>query len=134
MAFHWSVRVYYEDTDAGGVVYHANYLRFMERARTEWLRERGVEQDWLRETHGIVFVVTRSDVHFMRPARFNDRLVITVGPERMGRTRIRFSQHVNRSQRDGELLCDGRVEAACVDIARFRARPIPDFLNDRLKL
>src|SRR5215469_10511309 len=75
--FTWKVRVYYEDTDLGGVVYHANYLRFMERARTEWLRSLGFEQDNLRDHHGVLFVVVEAEVAFRRPARFNDELAVS---------------------------------------------------------
>src|SRR5579859_3894169 len=76
--FHWAVRVYYEDTDLGGVVYHANYLRFMERARTEWLRSLGLEQDVLRNHHSVQFVVVDAAVRFRQPARFNEELTVTV--------------------------------------------------------
>jgi acyl-CoA thioester hydrolase len=72
--FHWPVRVYYEDTDAAGVVYYANYLKFFERARTEWLRARGFEQDRMRVDHGVVFVVSKLQVEYQRPAKFNDAL------------------------------------------------------------
>jgi len=82
--FEWPVRVYYEDTDAGGVVYHAQYLKYMERARTEWLRAAGVEQDALLAEQGVVFAVTRIDLRYLRPARFNEALMVSVAPLRYG--------------------------------------------------
>ncbi|MFO1355977.1 MAG: tol-pal system-associated acyl-CoA thioesterase [Gammaproteobacteria bacterium] len=118
------VRVYFEDTDAQGVVYYANYLRFMERGRTEWLRSHGVEQDRLQSTHGLCFSITAADVRFHRPARFNDELVVRT--RLAGRQRVRFlvDQEV-RLARDGTLLASARCEAACLEAAGFRPRRIP---------
>ena len=132
--FTWPIRVYYEDTDAGGVVYHAQYLKYMERARTEWLRAAGVEQDRLLAEHGVVFAVTRADVRFRRPARFNEALAVTVAPETTGRARLAFSQSIVREDRPDEPLITAAVEVACVEMSRFRARPIPKFLVETLKL
>jgi len=132
--FEWPVRVYYEDTDAGGVVYHAQYLKYMERARTEWLRAAGVEQDALLAEQGVVFAVTRIDLRYLRPARFNEALMVSVAPMRYGRVRIVFEQIVCRAGESGEPLASARVEVACVDQARFCACAIPDFLVEKLSL
>ncbi|WP_018873465.1 tol-pal system-associated acyl-CoA thioesterase [Thioalkalivibrio sp. ALJ16] len=121
--FQWPVRVYYEDTDAGGVVYHANYLRFMERARTEWLRAVGFEQDQLRAEYGIVFAVRRLAVEMQRPAHFNDALVATCRVARMRRASIEFEQEVRR---DTTVLVTAQVGIACVDVARLVPAAIPD--------
>jgi len=132
--FEWPVRVYYEDTDAGGVVYYAQYLKYMERARTEWLRAAGVEQDTLLAEQGVVFAVTRIDLRYLRPARFNEALMVSVAPMRYGRVRIVFEQTVCRAGEPGEPLTSARVEVACVEQARFRACPIPEFLVEKLSL
>jgi acyl-CoA thioester hydrolase len=123
-AFLWKVRVYYEDTDLGGVVYHANYLRFMERARTEWLRDLGFEQDILRDQHRVLFVVVDANLHFRRPARFNDEL--TVSAEVTKRTAASLTLHQVVSGPDGTELCTGTVRVACIDADTFRPRPLPD--------
>ncbi|MGA7964361.1 MAG: tol-pal system-associated acyl-CoA thioesterase [Gammaproteobacteria bacterium] len=133
-AFTWPVRVYYEDTDAGGVVYHAQYLKYLERARTEWLRAAGVEQDVLLAEHGVVFAVTHVDLRYQRPARFNEALAVSVMPTRRGRARIAFEQIVTRAESPGEPLASAMVEVACVEQARFRACAIPDFLVKKLSL
>jgi acyl-CoA thioester hydrolase len=115
--------VYYEDTDAGGVVYHANYLKFMERARSEWLRAIGYEQDVLRGEHGVLFAVTRVHVDFVRPARFNDLLTVGVRMLRLGRASLDLDQEVSGGA--GELVCRAEVRVACLDGASLRPRPIP---------
>ena len=125
--FSWPVRVYYEDTDSGGVVYYANYLRFMERARTEWLRHLGFEQDVLREEEGILFAVRSVQVDYHRPARFNDALTVGVAVEKVGRASLDLFQTVSLSADDGEgaTLCSGRVRIACVRAGDMRACAIP---------
>lgn len=120
--FVWPVRVYFEDTDAGGVVYYANYLRFMERARTEWLRERGFEQDRLRADAGILFVVRSVQLDLRRPARFNDALSVTCRPSGVGRASIEVAQSVSR---DDQELASAHVRLACVDAERFIPVAIP---------
>ncbi|MBT8130956.1 MAG: tol-pal system-associated acyl-CoA thioesterase [Gammaproteobacteria bacterium] len=127
--FSWPTRVYYEDTDAGGVVYYANYLRFMERARTEWLRARGVEQDVLRAEHGIIFVVVSADVRFRKPAKFNDQLDLSVLITEVKNASLTFAQQVTR---DGQLLCDGTMRAATVDQETLRPRRLPVEIRQRL--
>jgi acyl-CoA thioester hydrolase len=123
-AFRWPVRVYYEDTDAGGVVYHANYLLFMERARTEWLRALGYEQDVLRREAGIQFSVRRMSIDYLRPALFNDLLMVTVALASAGGASLDLAQEVVR-QADGALCCRGAVQVACVDAATLRPARIP---------
>jgi len=122
------VRVYYEDTDSGGVVYYANYLKFMERARTEWLRSHGFEQDTLVRDLNVIFVVRKVLVEYRRPARFNDLLQVTVRQADPGRSRIVFTQTVERD----EVLADGTVEVACVAADTFRPAPIPALIKERL--
>lgn len=120
--FHWAVRVYYEDTDAGGVVYHANYLRFMERARTEWLREQGYEQDVLRE-QGLIFTVRSATLEFIRPARFNDLLDVSVSIRKIRGASVDIKQTI--IDQSGASICEGDVRIACVDSVTLRPRPIP---------
>ncbi|WP_310448486.1 tol-pal system-associated acyl-CoA thioesterase [Thiobacillus sp.] len=120
--FSWPVRVYWEDTDAGGVVYYANYLRFMERARSEWLRALGFEQDVLRDTQGMVFVVRRVEVDYLAPARFNDALAVSVELKRIGGASLTVEQTVARGVTP---LVTARVTLACVDAALFKPVKIP---------
>ncbi len=125
--FHWPVRVYYEDTDSGGVVYYANYLKFMERARTEWLRSLGFEQDELREKEGILFAVHKVAVEYKRPARFNDALLVSAKIKTWGRASLTFHQEVI-SEASRHLLCEGEIQIACLNAERFRPAPIPKAL------
>jgi acyl-CoA thioester hydrolase len=129
--FSWPIRVYWEDTDAGGVVYHAGYLRFLERARSEWLRARGIDQQQLREATGIGFVVRDMQIGFMAPARLDDELLATVAVERLRPASMAFAQSIER--RDGTVLVRATVRAACVDIAAMRPRPLPDDLMARIQ-
>jgi acyl-CoA thioester hydrolase len=115
-------RVYWEDTDAGGVVYHARYLHFLERARSDWLSALGIVQTALRDEHGIVFAVTRADIRFIRPARLEDELAVSVRVQRPGRARLDFSQTIERG---GERLAEASIGAACVDAHAFRPRRMP---------
>lgn len=132
--FSWPVRVYYEDTDSGGVVYYANYLRFMERARTEWLRSFGIEQDQLREQQGIIFAVRHVDVDYLKPARFNDSLEITVAVAEQGRASLTVEQQVLRSSGNKSLiLSQGRIKIACLDAEAFRPRPIPQHIQTEIE-
>lgn len=119
------MRVYYEDTDAAGIVYHANFLKFMERARTEWLRSLGFEQDAIAREHGIGFVVRTAELDFARPARFNDELVSTVRVERCGRASVDLEQNVLRAD-DGTLLCGGRIRVGAVHLKRMAAQAMPE--------
>lgn len=123
--FTWPVRVYYEDTDAGGVVYHANYLKFLERARTEWLRHLGYEQDDLRRHFGVLFLVTALKLDYHKPARFNDALVVSVRILRKRRASLTFAQAVYRPDTDHVLLCSAEVTAVCVNSESFKPQPWP---------
>ncbi|MEN1727562.1 MAG: tol-pal system-associated acyl-CoA thioesterase [Pseudomonadota bacterium] len=116
-------RVYWEDTDAGGVVYHARYLHFFERARSDWLRELGFPQQALRTDDNRVFAVTRMDTRFIAPARLEDELEVTVRVERTRAVSVVFSQAIHRVA-DGELLATAEVHAACLNAETFKpARP-----------
>ncbi len=132
MTFSWPVRVYYEDTDAGGVVYYANYLKYMERARTEWLRQLGFEQDDLRQRDGVLFIVQHVDLDYLKPGRFNDLLQVSVRIRRRGRASMELAQEVTRSP--GELLCSGMVRIVCLDAASLRPRPVPADVLKEIKL
>ena len=125
--FSWPVRVYWEDTDAGGVVYHAAYLRFLERARSEWLRACGVAQQRLREEHGILFVVADMQVKFLAPARLDDVLHADITAFTRRSASMRFAQCILRPA-DGALLIEADVRAACIDAASYKPRRIPDSL------
>lgn len=122
MPFVWPVRVYWEDTDAGGVVYYANYLKFLERARSEWLRALGFEQDALRERDGVVFVVRRVEIDYLAPARFNDALEVTAGLAATGGASLDIEQVI---QRGPTRLVAARVKLACVDAVMFKPARIP---------
>ncbi|MGH8476316.1 MAG: tol-pal system-associated acyl-CoA thioesterase [Methylococcales bacterium] len=132
--FRWPVRVYYEDTDAGGVVYHANYLKFYERARTEKLRSLGFELDEIRHDRGLVFVIRSMHVEYLRPAVFNDQLRVSADLVEMKRARLEFSQEITRVPTSGEpeLLSRAVVRIVCVDIETFTPRMIPDDFRKRL--
>lgn len=123
------IRVYYEDTDHGGVVYHANYLRFMERARTEMLRCMGFELDQLERDEGIIFAVHRAAVDFRSPARFNDLLTVQTHIDQTSTVRVQFGQSILR---DGQALCEGKIEVVCLDARAFRPRAIPAPLREAL--
>lgn len=127
MEFVWPVRVYYEDTDAGGVVYHANYLKFMERARSEWLRQLGFEQDELIETKNVVFAVRRIEVNFIKPARFNASLKVHSRIVAMRRASIDFLQAVKLHA--DETLCEARVRIASLDARSLRVKRIPEAIK-----
>lgn len=123
-AFSWRTRVYWEDTDAGGVVYHAGYLRFLERARTEWLRACGIGQQELRDRFGVVFVVRGLDIAFDRPARLDDELDATVLPQRVRGASIDLDQHVLRVA-DHATLARATVRIACVSANDFSPVRMP---------
>jgi acyl-CoA thioester hydrolase len=125
--FTWTIRVYYEDTDTGGVVFYANYLKFFERARTEWLRAAGVSQQALTESHRVMFVVKSTAVDYHAPARLDDELKLTVTIEKLGKASVQFVQQAWRmSGTQMQLLSTGRIRVGCVDAETFRPSPIPD--------
>lgn len=122
--FLWPVRIYYEDTDAGGVVYYANYLKFMERARTEWLRSLGLEQDELIARESVIFAVRSVQVDYLCPARFNEALTVSAEVVEQGRASLTFEQIIRRND-DATILCQGRIKIACLDSQSFKPRPLP---------
>ena len=124
-AFIWPVRVYYEDTDSGGIVYYANYLKFLERARTEWLRSLGIQQDRLLREQQLAFIVRSVSLQYRAPARFNDLLEVHSGIVRKRRASVVFKQQVILPACDSAPLCIGTVEVACVNATSFKPRPLP---------
>ena len=121
--FCWPVRVYWEDTDAGGVVYHASYLRFMERARSEWLRLQGIDQSAFKQATGLAFLVREMHIDFLQAALLDDELSVTVEVQQRRAASILFDQMITRA--DGRRLIRAEVRVACVDVLRMRAVPIP---------
>lgn len=133
--FCWPVRVYYEDTDGGGVVYHANYLKFMERARTEWLRYLGFEQTELRQKLGVLFVVRSLEMQYRRPAVFNDELVVETRLRKMGRSLLAFEQVILKNDgQETEHLTEAVIEVVCVEAGQFKPAPIPDSIRNVIKM
>ncbi len=127
--FHWPIRVYYEDTDAGGVVFYANYLRFFERARTEMLRNIGFEQDELISEQQLIFVVRSVQVDYLKPARFNDCLTASAEVVQTKKVSLEFEQQITRNN---ELLCKGKVRIACLDTVTMKPKIIPEKLIQQL--
>jgi acyl-CoA thioester hydrolase len=132
--FRFPLRVYWEDTDAGGVVFYANYLKFFERARTEWLRSLGFEQERLRAQTGSIFIVTDTRVRYLRPARLDDMIAVTVHVEHAGRAQMTIAQQAWRMlpQREEELLAEGTIRIGCVDAGTFKPQRIPTAIADSL--
>lgn len=129
-AFSIPVRVYYEDTDAGGVVYYANYLKFFERCRTEWMRFAGHDQSQLALDAGIGFVARKASCEYLKPARLDDELSIGLEVEKLTRVRVIFRQHARRGETE---LVTGTVEIACVNMSTMTPVPIPNFLYHKLE-
>lgn len=123
--FKWPVRVYYEDTDHARVVYYANYLRYMERARTEWLRARGIELDLLSENQGVIFAVRSAHVEYLKPARFNQLLNVGVTPVEHSRTSLTLEQKITHAEGEQQLLCTGRIKLVCLAADSFKPQPVP---------
>jgi acyl-CoA thioester hydrolase len=128
-AFSWPVRVYWEDTDAGGVVYYANYLKFLERARTEWLRSCGFSQQALAQDPGIIFPVMNLRIEYKRPARLDDELVVSCEARSQGATAINFAQRISAGT---QTLAEAEVQVVCVDAVSFRPKRLPSFLMSAL--
>lgn len=124
------IRIYYEDTDAGGVVFYANYLKFLERARTEWLRELGFDQSRLARDNGRIFVVRALDMSYRKPARLDDVLTVHTRVTRLGRASIHFAQ---RALCSGELLAEGNIQVCCVDAASLKPLELPSELRATLE-
>ena len=122
MSFRWPLRVYWEDTDAAGIVFYANYLKFFERARTEWLRAKGFEQEKLRAERSLGFVVTQTEVRYRAPARLDDTLDVTVELTRLGPASLQVAQAAWRGDR---MLAEGTIRVGSVDLETYRPVPIP---------
>jgi acyl-CoA thioester hydrolase len=133
--FTWPIRVYWEDTDGGGIVYYANYLKFMERARTEWLRAMGFEQGPMQQ-QGLIFVIVDTQVEFKRPARYGDALTVTARVREHTRATMSFTQQVFRGGTigaAGELLVTGAIRVACLDAQSYKPKGLPKLLVDNLQ-
>ncbi|WP_439640473.1 tol-pal system-associated acyl-CoA thioesterase [Nevskia sp.] len=131
--FSWPLRVYYEDTDLSGVVYHANYLKFFERARTEWLRALGCSQERLRGEVQVVFTVSQINVAFRSPARLDDELEATVAVTELKRASLVLSQTLRLREQPDRLLASAEVRVASVDAASFRPTVLPPLFRDRAR-
>ena len=132
--FRFRLRVYWEDTDAGGVVFYANYLKFFERARTEWLRSLGHQQEKMRAETGVVFIVTDTSVRYVRPARLDDLIAVTVEVQHAGRAQMTIAQQAWRvpalQGETEELLAQGTIRIGCVDAGTFRPQRIPNSIAE----
>ena len=132
--FSWPLRVYWEDTDAGGIVFYANYLKFFERSRTEWLRSLGIAQQQLKESTGGIFVVSQTDVRYLKPCRLDDELLVTARLVESGRASMTIAQQVLLKSVDvNTLLCEGTIRIGWVDAASLQPTRIPAAILDRLK-
>ena len=127
--FSWPVRVYYEDTDAQGLVYFANYFKFMERARSEWLRSLGFEQDSFMEQQRRFFVVVNTQARFIVPAKFNEMLAVTVRVTKKSRATFEIEQNIYRESQAGVLLCSGQVKVACLNADTLKPVRLPDLIS-----
>jgi acyl-CoA thioester hydrolase len=128
--FRWPVRVYYEDTDAGGVVYYANYLKFFERARTEWLRSFGLNQDKLAQEQGLIFVVRRATLDFAAPARLDDLLEVTVEPQKLAHVYVKLAQEARCGT---QVLARADIKVACLDRRNFKPAAMPLSLRESIR-
>lgn len=128
--FSLPIRIYFEDTDSGGVVYHSNYLKFMERARTEWLSALGIDQRHLKQDKHIMFVVHRIDIQYKLPARFNDNLIVKSALKDIGSSKIEFRQMIYR---ENEMLIDASVDVACIDSEKFKPVRIPPTIKQAME-
>jgi len=125
------IRVYVEDTDMGGVVYHGRYLNFFERARTEWLRARGIGQQKIRDEEGLIFVVTDMNIRFVRAAKMDDELLVSAEVASVGRARMRFGQEMKRKS-DDELIATAEVGAAVIDANNYKPARLPEWIRMEL--
>ena len=137
MAFQFPVRIYWEDTDAGGIVFYANYLKFFERARTEWLRTLGLSQQALKTgaantAGGGMFVVTEASLRYLRPARLDDLLIVSAAVQQAGRASLLLAQQARLQEAPQPLLCEGQVRLGWVDARTLRPERIPPALLEKL--
>lgn len=132
--FAWPIRVYWEDTDAGGIVFYANYLKFFERSRTEWLRSLGIEQQRLKDSTGGMFVVVETSVRYLRPARLDDELIVTASLQEAGRaSMIIVQQALLKSEQTETVICSGNIRIGWVDASTMQPARIPPSILERLK-
>lgn len=132
--FEWPVRVYWEDTDAGGIVFYANYLKFFERARTEWLRALGIEQRALCDSTGGMFVVSEASLRYLQPARLDDELIVTAWPLEVGRASMTIKQQAFlKTPAKNTLLCEGNIRIGWVNAANYKPARIPLNLLETMK-
>jgi len=132
----WPLRVYWEDTDAGGIVFYANYLKFFERARTEWLRSKGISQQALRQDRGGMFIVSETQLQYLRAARLDDELLVTAQLLQAGRASLTITQQAwrqNSGNGNAELLCEGRIRIGWVDAASLKPERIPSTILQALQ-
>lgn len=127
--FLWPIRIYYEDTDSGGVVYYANYLKFMERARTEWLRKEGFEQDELIAKENVLFAVRSVQADYLSPARFNEEIVVTTVVIKKGKASLTVEQVIKRNN---DVLCKAIIKIACVNAQNFKPAVMPGNLYNKI--
>ena len=128
--FSWPVRVYWEDTDAGGIVFYANYLKFFERARTEWLRSVGIQQQQLKEQTGGMFVVAETSIRYLRPARLDDELIVTARLQESGRASMTIRQ---QALLENTVLCEGSIRIGWVDVTSLQPARIPQNIIESLR-
>ncbi len=132
-AFEWLLRIYWEDTDAGGIVFYANYLKFFERARTEWLRAKGIEQHTLRQATGGMFVVSDTQLSYLSPARLDDELIVTATPREIGRaSMIIWQQAFLKTPGQATLLCEATIRIGWINATTYKPARIPPTLLEAL--
>ncbi len=131
--FCWPLRVYWEDTDGGGIVYYANYLKYLERARSEWLRSMGIDQGALQRDERIQFAVVEAQVRYRRPARYDDLLTVTAAVESWRGASVTFAQEIHCGEIGGELLVTATIRAACLDADTLKPRPLPPRMLEDLR-
>jgi len=128
----WPIRIYYEDTDMQGIVYYANYLKYLERARTEFLREKGFEQDVLINAQGVAFAVRSVQVDYLKPAKFNDELLVITEVAEMKRASLIFQQTIVRADAKHEIINKARIKVACLDAQSMKVKAIPPMMKEQL--
>ena len=131
LPFKWSIRIYFEDTDSGGVVYHSNYLKFMERARTEWLRSLQINQAELKKKDKIMFVVANVNIDYKKAARFNDELDIKTSLDKIGASRVDLTQNI---MKNSELYISAKVSIACIHSETFKPQRIPKLIKQQMEI
>ena len=131
LPFKWSVRIYFEDTDSGGVVYHSNYLKFMERARTEWLRSLELNQVDLRKKDKIMFVVANVNIDYKKAARFNDKLDIETSLDKIGASKVDLTQNI---MKNSDLYTSAKVNIACIHSETFKPQRIPKLIKQQMEI